>query len=348
MTHTFTSGALLDERTPEQKARDWHQREVLARASQVQWREKQPSELRKFPIFDQDGSGSCVAQTQAKELGIMRWLTDGVYVHFSATDIYQRRSNRPGGGMGFADARRIAKEGTTLEALAPSQAMSDTKMDSATVEPYKREVGAVFAVPNYLALPIGDIDAAAATIQATGKGLMLWFYFKSDEWTNKPKVLYPGLDIYPDSTSKHSVTGVDHFIQNNEKCLLIEDSWGPGAGVGGQRVITESFFKARNFYAGYLVNFRFQEAPTTKPIYSFLVDMQLGDNNAEVKALQDCLRWTGDFPANAESTGYFGPITQTAVQKFQEKRGVASFGEPGYGRVGPKTRAELNITFSTP
>lgn len=346
MTHTFTSGALIDERTPEQKARDWHQREVLATGAQVQWREKQPSEFRRFPIFDQNGSGSCVAQTQAKELGIMRWLTDGTYVHFSATDIYQRRVNRPGGGMGFADARRIAKEGATLEALVPSQAMSDAKMDAQFVEPYKREVGAVFSVPNYLALPLGDIDAAAATIQATGKGLMLWLYFKNDEWTSKPKVLYPGLDLYDYATAKHSVTGVDSFMQNNEKCLLIEDSWGPGAGVGGQRIITESFFKARNFYAGYLVRFRFQDEQTPKPTWEFLTDLELGMDGPNVKALQDCLKWTGDFPINAESTGYFGPITQTAVQKFQVKQIGVSPGDAGYGRVGPRTREKLNEIFS--
>lgn len=346
MTHTFTSGALIDERTPEQKARDWQQREVLASSAQVQWREKQPNELRKFPIFDQDGSGSCVAQTEAKELGIMRWLTDGTYVHFSATDIYQRRTNRPGGGMGFADARRIAKEGATLEALAPSQGMSDAKMDAQFVEPYKREVGAVFSVPNYLALPLGDIDAAASTIQATGKGLMLWFYFKNDEWTSKPKVLYPGLDLYDAATAKHSATGVDYFIQNNEKCLLIEDSWGPGAGAGGQRIITESFFKARNFYAGYLVRFRFQDAQVPKPTWEFLVDLELGMDGPNVKSLQDCLKWTGDFPTNAESTGYFGTITQAAVQKFQVKQIGVEQGDAGYGRVGPRTREKLNEIFS--
>ncbi len=330
MTHIFTSGALIDTRTPEQKARDWQQREVLASASQVQWREKQPSELRRFPISDQGSSGSCVAQTQAKELGIMRWLTDGTYVDFSKADIYQRRANRPGIGMGSADARRIAGEGVTLEVLAPSHAVSDSQMDAVVVEPYKREVGKVFAVPNYLQLPTGDIDAIASTIQATGKGAMLWFYFKYDEWTDKPKVLHQGLDLYDAATIKHSLTGVDFFIQNNEKCILIEDSWGPNAGVGGQRIITESFLKARNFYAGYLVRFKFQEAAVPKPTHFFLQDMQLGDSNAEVKALQDCLKWSGDFPTNAESTGYFGTITQADVQKFQARTlGLAS-GDAGY------------------
>ena len=345
MTHTFTSGALIDNRSPEAKARDWQQREILASSAQVQWREKQHNEIRKFPIFSQNGSGSCVAQTQAKEMGIMRWLTDGVYVHFSATDIYQRRSNIPATGMGFDDARRIAKEGVTLEVLAPSQSMTDDEMDSVLVEPYKRQIGAVFSVPNYLTLPNGDIDAIAATIQATGKGVMLWFYFTYPEWTNKPTVLDHNLDRYAFATGRHSVTAVDFMIQNNEKCIVIDDSWGGTEGIGGQRIITESFLKERNFYAGYLVNFKFQETET-HPIHTFMVDLQLGDQSTEVVALQDCLKADGVFPINAESTGYFGPITQTAVQKFQVKHGVIAVGEPGYGRVGPRTRATLNSIFS--
>lgn len=346
MTNTLISGALEDTRPPEAKARDWQQREVLASSAQVQWREKQPSEVRKFPIFDQNGSGSCVAQTQAKEMGIMRWLTDGIYVHFSAADIYQRRANRPGLGMGSADVRRIATEGVTLDVLAPSQGTSDAYMDELIIHPYEREVGKVFAVPNYLQLASGDIEAIASTIQATGKGVMTWVYFRNDEWTAKPSVLYPGLDRGADTTARHSVTAVDFFIQNNEKCLVIEDSWGPNAGVGGQRTITEAFLKARNFYAGYLVNFRFQAAPSQKPTWEFLVDLELGQTSADVKALQDCLRWDGDFPTNAESTGYFGPITQTAVQKFQAKYLAILPGDAGYGRVGPRTRGVLNQLFS--
>ena len=110
MTHTFTSGALVDARTPEARARDWHQREILAASASVQWVEKPQSAWRRFPIFDQDSSGSCVAHTEAKELGIMRYLTDGVYVHFSAADIYQRRANRPSAGMGAEDVRQIARQ----------------------------------------------------------------------------------------------------------------------------------------------------------------------------------------------------------------------------------------------
>lgn len=343
----FTSGALVDTRTPEDQARDWTQREVVAAAAVPQWTEKQPSAWRKFPIFNQDGSGSCVMQTECKELGIMRYLTDGVYVHFSVADGYQRRANKPEGGMAAVDARQIAQAGITLEELSPSQNMSDAQLDAEVVQPYKRQVGAVFGVGNYLALPTQDIDAIASTIQATGKGVMVWFYFTINEWTDKPQVLDSSLQLSEARALKHSVTAVDFTLQGNEKCLVIEDSWGPGAGQGGQRVISESFFKARNWYAGYLVNFKFQEAPAQKPIHTFAADLQLNDQSDEVKALQDCLRFDGEFPTNADSTGFYGPITQKAVGDYQIKHGVLTAPtDPGYGRCGPKTRAALNAQFS--
>ena len=344
-TSTFVSGALPDARTPEQQARDWTQGEVLAAAAQVQWTEKSQSSWRRFPIFNQDGSGSCVMQTQCKELGIMRYMNDGDYVHFSVADGYQRRANAPQGGMGSDDARRIARDGITLEALVPSQNMSDAQLDAVTVKPYEREIGAVLAAPNSLTLPIGDIESIASTIQATGKGVMVWYYFLYPEWTDKPTMQSASLGKDDQGVVRHSITAVDFTLQGGEKCLVIEDSWGPQFGLGGQRVITESFHKARNFFAGYLVNFKFQQT-AVHPIHTFSVDMQLGDQSTEVAVLQDCLKADGEFPQNADSTGYFGPVTQTAVQAFQVKHGVVAVGAPGYGRVGPKTRAALNLIFS--
>lgn len=347
MQHNFESGALLDERPEAAKARDWTQREVVAAGAQVQWAEKPQDRWRKFPIFDQDGSGSCVMQTECKEMGIMRSLKDGNYVHFSVADGYQRRANRPGSGMGADDARRIARDGITLEDLAPSQGMSDQLLDAAVVEPYKREVGAVFSVPNYLAMPGATVEGVASTIQATGKGVMVWFYFDYAEWTDRPNASNPGLVLSAASTIRHSVTAVDFTLQGNEKCLVIEDSWGLGAAMNGQRVISEAFFRARNWYSGYLVNFRYDGGAADKPRHSFESDLELGVTGQEVAALQDCLRYDGEFPANTQSTGYYGQITAKAVGDYQVKHGVvAGPSSPGYGRCGPATRAALNAQFS--
>lgn len=346
-TSTFNSGALVDTRPAEKQAGDWQQREVVAQAANVQWVEKQPNQIRKFPIFNQDGSGSCVMQTQCKELGIMRHLTDGNYVHFSVADGYQRRSNKPAGGMAAVDARQIAQAGITLEELSPSQNMSDAQLDAVVVESYKHEVGSVFGISNYLALPTMDIDSVASTIQATGKGVMVWFYFLIDEWQQQPVVLHSGLDLNAATTLRHSVCAVDFTLRGGEKCLVIEDSWGPNAGDNGQRIITESFFKARNWYAGYLVNFKFQASPEPKPHAYLQTDLVPGMTSDDVKSLQACLQWDGEFPANAQITGYYGPITQKAVGDYQIKHGVlSSTTSPGYGRCGPLTRGVLNAQFA--
>ena len=62
-------------------------------------------------------------------------------------------------------------------------------------------------------------------------------------------------------------------------------------------------------------------------------------------ALQDCLKYEGVFPSNADSTGLFGAITKKAVQDFQLKYAITTVGSTGYGRVGPKTRAQLNLLY---
>lgn len=340
------NGALIDTRPPEEKAKDFQVKEIVAAAAPVNWIEKPQSQWRKFPIFNQNGSGSCVAQTEAKELGILRYLKDQVYVHFSATDIYQRRVNKPGAGMGAIDARSIAAKGVTLEVLTPSQNLSDSQMDNVVVEPYKRSVGEVFSVPNYLELVAGNIDSIASMIQATNKGAMVWFYFTYDEWKEKPVIVNPALSLYDEKALKHSVTAVDFALVNGVKSLIIEDSWGDQAGYNGQRVITEDFFKKRNWYASYLMSFKF-DTPSTKPIHTFNLDLEFGMTSAEVVALQDCLKYEGLFPSNGSSTGYFGAITKKAVQGFQTKYNVTSSSDPYYGRVGPKTRIKLNQLFST-
>ncbi|MFH1188373.1 MAG: carboxypeptidase regulatory-like domain-containing protein [bacterium] len=68
-----------------------------------------------------------------------------------------------------------------------------------------------------------------------------------------------------------------------------------------------------------------------------------GLENADVRALQTFLKNQGnDVYPEGLVTGYFGGLTEKAVQRFQEKHGIASSGDQGYGYVGPKTRAAIN------
>lgn len=70
-------------------------------------------------------------------------------------------------------------------------------------------------------------------------------------------------------------------------------------------------------------------------------NLSLGSSGIQVTRLQDHLTTTGDYEYGY-STGYFGPVTRSAVMRFQERNDIAGPGLPGYGSAGPNTRAELN------
>ncbi len=345
------TGALEDTRPESLKQKDYKFEEIVATANPVSWVEKPQAEWRKFPIYNQDNSGSCVAQTLAKLLGILYWLKNSIYVHFSATHIYQRRSNKPVSGMAGVNALDIAREGVTLEELAPSQNLNDAQMDAVKIEQYKQDVGKIFKINNYVVITSPTIDTIASVIQTTNKGVMVWFYFLYEEWTDIPFIKDLNLSRDSKDIVRHSVTAVDSTLYNGRKALIIEDSWGKQYGLNGQRVITEDFFKARNFFAAYPMNFNFDISQETKPKYTFSKTLQFSSSfsvDPDVKALQDVLRYESLFPANTQSTGYFGSITSKAVLAFQEKYQVASQTELDklQGRVvGPKTIKKLNELY---
>lgn len=73
-------------------------------------------------------------------------------------------------------------------------------------------------------------------------------------------------------------------------------------------------------------------------------DLKKGMENAEVKRLQVFLAQDpGVYPENITS-GYFGNLTELAVQRWQAKHGVVSYGSAyttGFGLVGPQTRRAI-------
>ncbi|MFN7088218.1 MAG: peptidoglycan-binding protein [Candidatus Paceibacteria bacterium] len=77
-------------------------------------------------------------------------------------------------------------------------------------------------------------------------------------------------------------------------------------------------------------------SPSPKAL-SFAKTLRPGMQDEEVVRLQAVLKKLGFFPESAPISGYFGPITEKAVQDFQKAHGI----EP-LGIVGPKTLKLLN------
>jgi hypothetical protein len=74
----------------------------------------------------------------------------------------------------------------------------------------------------------------------------------------------------------------------------------------------------------------------------FTKTLYLGVSGSDVKRLQEFLAEDPAIYPEGNVTGYFGALTLKAVQRFQKKYRIATSGDPGYGRVGPLTRAKLN------
>lgn len=77
----------------------------------------------------------------------------------------------------------------------------------------------------------------------------------------------------------------------------------------------------------------------------FTADLEVGATGTDVLRLQKLLASRPDLYPEGTVTGYFGPLSQRAVEKFQIAYGIASPGSVGFGRVGPMTRAKLLEVF---
>lgn len=342
----FKNGALIDTRTEEQKQKDYNIKEIVASVAVVDWKEKPESEWRKFPDQNQGSSGSCVMSSLKKIASVLLWLKEKTYVPFSGA-FYQLRSNKPAGGMIGVEAFEIwRKNGLPLEQLVPSENMTDEQMDNIQVEQYEKDIAKVFAISNHIGIDNGDFETVASVIQKTGKAIMAWFYFKSEEWSKLiPTVNVKNLNII--TALRHSVAVVDYFLYNGKKYLLIEDS----ANFGGitRRLISEEFFRSRNFFIRYPMTFQFQEEVEEENIevnINLKKDLYFGMKDNDVIILQNLLKELGYFPINTESTGYYGAITVKAVKEFQLAKGIIlSENDPGAGRCGPMTRAFINANY---
>ncbi|MDO8514576.1 MAG: peptidoglycan-binding protein, partial [bacterium] len=87
--------------------------------------------------------------------------------------------------------------------------------------------------------------------------------------------------------------------------------------------------------------------PTPTPTTTSTITRNLsrGSTGSDVIILQRILIAEG-LLSNDSATGFFGALTEAAVQRFQAQNGIVSTGSPnttGYGAVGPRTR-----TFITP
>ena len=327
-------GIIEDPRSEEEKSKDFNYDGLIPSSIPLVWEEKET--VKGYKVKNQDGSSSCVAQATAKLLGVHEVFEGKEYTDLSPKFIYTRRSNYPSGGMWFNNALEIAtRYGTCKESSLPSDFKGESFMYDKTEPETVKDEALLYKAKNYIAIPI-DIDKIAEVINQ-GYGVLLGFRFDYNEWVEKP-FLKSGSKL----ECHHGVAGVDFTLIDGKKYIVIDDSWGPGHGRGGQRFISEEFLETRCTYAGYVTSLVY-EPEDTDFHYQWLRNMRFyGVSNVkkDVMALQKALQIRGYFPQNAKVDGIFGAITLKAVKNFQK-----SFGLVVDGIVGRKTLAVLNSQF---
>lgn len=76
--------------------------------------------------------------------------------------------------------------------------------------------------------------------------------------------------------------------------------------------------------------------------------LKRGHTGDDISQLQTYLAKDSSIYPEGLITGYYGSLTERAVQRWQAKQGIISSGAPettGYGLVGPRTRAEWNSVW---
>ncbi len=275
-----------------------------------------------YTFRNQNGSNTCVAQSSAKLCEIANKLSTGETVIYSATPIYQSRSNKPNAGMSFGEAIDFTiKNGLWLESEVQSQNAHDSFIENFDYSKYN----SVYNRPLNKFIVNCTFDNVADNIAKFG-AVMLYVACSVNEWNRDvPAGLSDSKQV------SHGVTGVDSITFNGIRYIIIEDSWGKWdnkSGLplkAGQRAITEEFFNKHISFAIAIGEWKFKTSKPTK--YTFTKVLNYREESDEVVELQNRLKSLGYFPSNQKSTGYYGKITADAVYKWQIANKVAGLQE---------------------
>lgn len=345
------TGILPDNRTDYEKSKDFTADEVLPVKGLNP--SNFPSTPRIFQLRNQVNSGSCVAQSIAKQFEMLDEKGDLAY---SATPIYSKRINRPQGGMIGADALQIAtKQGTGYEHDIPSQFMSDSQIDG---YPWYGTDLVKDKPTNYFTISdkYGKVNfEKLVTSIDTYKNAIIYVNASVSKWTRVPK------PHTSDGTLTHGVACGSVINYKGTLYVVIDDSWGilnKYYGIDeeqelvsllgeGQRALSKEFIEKHCYFAASFLNFEYEENPTPTN-YRFEKILNFGEDDTirkDIEELQNKLKKLGFFPSNVRSSGYYGQITANAVYAFQVRYNVASLKELNQlkgRRVGAKTIDALN------
>ncbi len=354
----FQTGAEIDYRTGEQKARDYNPKEAFASATPVHWREKSldliQSEIFAVSIY-QGSTLRCVSEYAGIALETAEFLETGKQIAFSRRDVYCRRANRPNGGMAMHDLFAIMREGSCYESQLPSTDLLEHEINKEySVTDEMMSARKMHASGSSFTWNMFNIDDIARTLEMKIPVCLFWYFNNSnlDEWWNEaPKALY-SVELYAPETGRHQATAVSFCLVGGKKHLVVMDSAGQGTGLGKQknlRLVSEDFFSKRCYGAGFAIDKKnLDYKPPATIQYNFTRNLKNGMSGEDVVMLQKILVLEGCLSLKTP-TGRFLGMTEAGVTKLQEKYAneiLKPLGlKKGTGRFYESTRKFINQKY---
>lgn len=198
------------------------------------------------------------------------------------------------------------------------------------------------ALVSYSFPPAISIDTVAQIIRDC-KGVMIGLHGTNNgTWLS----VHPKPPTHAEFASmqgvwSHYMYGGKAFLVDGVKTIYAKQSWGSEIPNNGWQMLDQAYFDSGSIWSAMALIV--SPKPAALPQHSFNTDIRLGDSGAEITALQTFLAYDGCL--NVAPTGYYGPITERAVLKFQLKYGLGSYAsleQLGGSIAGPVTRAKLN------
>jgi hypothetical protein len=291
------------------------------------------------PTKDQGQAGSCGGETlsyygQALTIAHLRETTEK-----SAKAPYSQ-VYVPGGGSNSRMLGAIyAKQGIFKELLVPSymngNPPTEAFMEQASdITQEARNDAAQTAGLFAYSFPRIDLESMATALSESDGMLIGLIGSNNGTWLSAhPSAVRVG------PAWAHFMYGGHVDVVDGKKGIWAKQSWGPTVApeTNGWQFLSEDHWNAGNIFDAMV----FHYAPTPPATgHVFNTDIHFGATSDEVTQLQTTLARAGVF--NLKPTGYYGPITASAIVKFRTKAGVDGSTDPLGRTVGPRTRAALN------
>lgn len=295
-------------------------------------------------VKDQGLSYSCGGQAWGYLAEVLEALNTGSYEPRSAKYMYAQTWAPGGGSRGRDNADIFVNQGVARESIMTSyenrRPPSETFMEkSGDIKDDARQ-DAKFSKASAYAQTGTDIESVATALQRNHGVILGVEGSNNGTWQSE----------FPEPPSftewRHWVYACAAKLINGKKHIRIINSWGTETGNEGRQWLSEDYFKS-HIFSGWTHVF----APPIPVVFkhNFQINMNLGDTNTEVQALQTALKIDGEFPNTVPPSGFYGEITRKAVLDFQRKYNIATPQELNTlnGKIcGPATRLKLNFLFN--